>query len=137
MQNDLIHQMTASFEGHAQATENGIEYWLARGTQHLLGYTEWRNLLNIVSKARTACKLSNHPVQDHFVDINKMVELGSGSQRKISGIMLTRYAPAILPPKMVILPSKRPPLRKPAHSRHFRLPCHSRESGNPYRPKML
>ncbi len=92
MNTDQVHTLTTTFEGHAQQTESGIEFWLARDLQHLLGYSKWDNFLNVVSKARTACEISGHQVADHFADVGKMVDLGSGSQREVADIMLTRYA---------------------------------------------
>ena len=92
MKTDLIHTLTYTFEAHAQQTENGIEFWLARDLQHLLGYMKWDNFLNAIAKAKTACEVSGHPVSDHFADVGKMVNLGSGSQRQVDDIMLTRYA---------------------------------------------
>jgi DNA-damage-inducible protein D len=92
MKTELIHSLTANFEAHAQRTDGGVEFWFARDVQHLLGYLKWDNFLNVVSKARTACELSGHPITDHFADVGKMVDLGSGSQRQVDDIMLTRYA---------------------------------------------
>lgn len=93
MKSNLIKGLTENFEAHAQQTNSGVEFWLGRDLQHLLGYSEWRNFNNTaISKARTACDVSGHPSSDHFVDVNKMVDLGSGSQREVDDIMLTRYA---------------------------------------------
>jgi DNA-damage-inducible protein D len=81
MKNDVICQLTESFEGRAQKTDGSVEYWLARDIQHLLGYAKWDNFLNVISKAKIACELSTNPTTDHFADVRKMVELGFGSQR--------------------------------------------------------
>ncbi len=88
MKHETVITLTATFESHAQETEEGVEFWLARDLQHLLGYSKWDNFLNVVSKAKTACELSGHEILDHFADVGKMVELGSGSRREIDEVML-------------------------------------------------
>lgn len=91
MEMNQIQLLTGTFEAHAQQTENGVEYWLARDLQHLLGYAKWDKFLQVITKAKTACELSSHAVADHFADVGKMVDLGSGSQREVSDVMLTRH----------------------------------------------
>ena len=78
MNTELIQELTNTFESCAQLTDDGIEFWLARDLQHLLGYSEWRNFTLVIGKAKTACEVSSQKIDDHFVDVNKMVELRSG-----------------------------------------------------------
>jgi DNA-damage-inducible protein D len=91
MKKELITQLHERFESCAHE-KDGIPYWLARELQDLLGYTQWRNFEQVIDKAKTACTNAEQKVADHFADVSKMVDVGSGAQREVTDIALTRYA---------------------------------------------
>ncbi|MHA1574905.1 MAG: DNA damage-inducible protein D, partial [Alphaproteobacteria bacterium] len=92
MKSQIIQSLTNNFESFANKTDNGVEFWLARDLQLLLGYTQWRNFAAVIEKAKTACKLSKQAISDHFADVSKTIEMPKGAKKEIDDIMLTRYA---------------------------------------------
>lgn len=88
----ISNQHHATFENIKQHDADGNEYWLARELAPLLDYPQWRNFLPVLDKAREACRNSGQPVDDHFADLRKMVEIGSGAQRELEDVRLSRYA---------------------------------------------
>lgn len=91
MKREIISQLHSSFELAVNETD-GVEYWFARDLQELLGYSQWRNFLLVIDKAKIACTNAGQAVADHFADVSNMVDVGSGARREIENIMLTRYA---------------------------------------------
>lgn len=91
MDTELVQQLFKSFEATASQID-GIECWSARDLQIHLGYTEWRNFQTAIEKAKVACEGSGQRVSDHFVDVNKTIQMPKSAEKEIDDIILTRYA---------------------------------------------
>ncbi len=88
----IANQHHATFEGIRQLDPDGNEYWSARKLAKVLDYSEYRHFLPVIERAREACQNSGHPLADHIEDILDMVAIGSGAQREVADVRLSRYA---------------------------------------------
>ena len=91
MKKEEIENLFNSYEEAVCKIEE-TECWSARDLQKLFGYSLWQNFCKVIEKAKEACRNVGQQVSDHFIDVNKMVVLGSGAEREVDDIMLTRYA---------------------------------------------
>ena len=93
MKKEVITKLHTEFEQIVQIEdEMGMEFWLARDLQVLLRYAKWDNFAKVIDKAKISCNTAGYKASDHFLDVGKMVSLGSGAQREIADVALTRYA---------------------------------------------
>lgn len=88
---DVTLPHRAFFESIRREDE-GAEYWLARDLGPVLGYEKYDNFVQVVRRARVACVQSGQIEADHFADVGKMVDIGSGARREIADVRLSRYA---------------------------------------------
>ncbi|PKP61000.1 MAG: DNA damage-inducible protein D [Candidatus Altiarchaeales archaeon HGW-Altiarchaeales-1] len=91
MEREIIARLKITFEEYVKESD-GVEFWFARDLQVLLGYTQWRNFVLVIDKAKESCKNSGQKIEDHFADVSKKVKIGSEAEREIDDLMLTRYA---------------------------------------------
>lgn len=93
MDTQEVSLLKSKFDELAHVDENtGIEFWYARELQEAFSYSQWRRFNEVIEKAKLSCKVSGNIVSNHFADVGKMVDLGSGASREIADVKLTRYA---------------------------------------------
>ena len=92
MEKELVKSLFKTFNDYAYETEDGVEFWYARDLQGILGYAKWENFNKVINKAKEACRTAGFQCDDHFLDVGKKVQLGSGAEREIEDMMLSRYA---------------------------------------------
>lgn len=92
MKTEVIQLLVNNFESYAKKTIEGVEFWLARDLQQLLGYDKWDNFLNVISKAKIASENTGNKTSDHFADVGKTIQMPKGAQKEVLDLMLTRYA---------------------------------------------
>ena len=90
--NELNTYSDKIFEDIKHFNDEGMEFWYARELRVILEYAQWRNFIPVIEKAKEACKNSDIPLNDHFVEVRKMVNIGSDTYREIDDIILSRYA---------------------------------------------
>lgn len=91
MKKEFIAELFKQFEDACYDYE-GVECWSARELQPILGYAQWKNFKNVIDKAKKSCEKAGEEIKNHFADFGKMVQIGSGAQKEINDIALTRYA---------------------------------------------
>lgn len=80
------------FEQIKRTNDAGVEFWSSRDFAGVLGYENYRNFEGVIEKAKLSCFNSGNRIEDHFVDLDEMVLIGSGAERRIKTTFMSRYA---------------------------------------------
>ncbi len=118
-----------TFESIKHIDETGTEYWYARELQKILEYNKWENFEKVIRKAKQSCENSNISNLDHFLDVRKMVTIGSGAEKEIKDYKLTRYACYLI--------AQNGDSRKKSHSSCPNIFCNSNKKTRTYRKRIL
>ncbi|MEI7503490.1 MAG: DNA damage-inducible protein D [Paludibacter sp.] len=92
MTKKLSKATTNIFEQIKRKDADGNEFWSARDLSKVLDYADYRNFKTVIAKAIESCKNSGIEPQNHIVEANDMVLVGSGAERQVDSYKLSRYA---------------------------------------------